>query len=110
MAPALIGADGFGGLPLSCCRRILLPASVVLRKHHRGDRPFPLPADVVGDDPERAVLGSAVAGEEPPIAATGGLIVGGHVVLADLAPGAGGTAAATAAVATTRPRLWRMVS
>ena len=60
--------------------------SVVLRKHHRGDRPFPLPPDVVRDDPERAVLGGGVAGEEAPIAGAGGLVVGGLVVLADLAP------------------------
>ena len=38
--------------------------SVVLRKHHRRDRPFPLPPDVVGDDPEHAVLGGGIAGED----------------------------------------------
>ena len=66
------------------------PCSVVLGKHHRGDRPFPLPSDVVGDHPQLPVPGSPVAGEEPPIALAGNLIVGGHVVLADLAPVARG--------------------
>jgi len=60
--------------------------SVVVWKEHRGERAFPLTPDVVGDDPERAVLGSAVAGEKPAVAAMGGLTVGGLVVLADLAP------------------------
>ena len=64
--------------------------SVVLRKDHRGEGPFPLTTDVVGDDPDLAVLGREVAGEEAPIAAAGSLVVGGHVVLADLAPVAGG--------------------
>ena len=68
------------------------PSSVVLRKHHRREGPFPLPPDVVRDHPQLPVLGCAVAGEKPPIAAAGGLIVGGLVVLADLAPVAGGMA------------------
>jgi hypothetical protein len=66
--------------------------SVVLRKHHRRDRPFPLTTDFVGEDPELAVLDGAVAGEEAAIAVTGGLVVGGLVVLADLAPVARGMA------------------
>jgi hypothetical protein len=72
-------------------RRVLLAASVVLGEHHRGDRSLALPPDVV-DDPERAVLRSAVAGEEPPIAAARGFIVGGPVVLTEVAPVACGMA------------------
>jgi hypothetical protein len=53
---------------------------------------FPLPANVVGDDPQLPVLGSAVAGEEPAIAAAGGILVGGLVVLAEVAPVASGMA------------------
>ena len=49
-------------------------------------------ADVVGDDPEGAVLGREVDGEEAAIAAAGGLVVGGLVVLAEVAPIAGGMA------------------
>jgi hypothetical protein len=60
--------------------------SIVVWKEHRGDGPVPLPANVVGDDPERAVLGGGVAGEEAAITAAGGLVVGGFVVVADLAP------------------------
>jgi hypothetical protein len=76
---------------------VLLPQdpgapSVVVWKHHRRKGSLPLPTDVVGDYPQLAVLGSAVAGEEPPVAAAGGLIVRGPVVLADLAPVACGMA------------------
>lgn len=38
------------------------------------------------------MLSGALAGEQPPIAAAGGLIVGGPVLLADLAPVARGMA------------------
>ncbi len=85
MAPAPAGAGGSGSLQLCRAPRIL-PPSVVLRKHHRGERPLALTPDVVGDDPELAVLGREVAGEEAPVAAAGGLIVGGLVVLADVSP------------------------
>ncbi len=60
--------------------------SVVLWKEHRGEGPFPRTTDVVGDDPELAVLGGGVAGEEAAVAGAGGLLVRGPVVLADLAP------------------------
>jgi hypothetical protein len=91
MAPVAAGAGGSGSLQLCRASRIL-PPLVVLREHHRGDRPLALAPDVVGDDPELAVLGSAVAGEEAPIPSTGGLVVGGLVVLADVAPVACGMA------------------
>jgi hypothetical protein len=44
---------------------------VVVRKEHRGDRPLALAADVIGEDPERAVLGGGVAGEEAAVAGAG---------------------------------------
>jgi hypothetical protein len=91
MAPAPAGAGGSGSLQLSRAPESCL-RSVVLRKHHRGEGSFPLPPDVVGDDPELAVLGREVAGEEAPITAAGSLIVGGLVVLAKLAPVACGMA------------------
>jgi len=92
MAPALAGATGGLSLELSRGPRGLLPASVVLREHHSRKGSLPLPTDVVGDDPERAVLGGAVAGEEPPIAAARGFIVGCPVVLTEVAPVACGMA------------------
>jgi hypothetical protein len=45
--------------------------SVILREEHGGDRSFPLAADVVSDDPEGAVLGRGVAGEEAAVAGAG---------------------------------------
>jgi hypothetical protein len=45
--------------------------SAVVRKEHRGDRPLALATDVIGDDPQRAVLGGGVAGEEAAAAGAG---------------------------------------
>ncbi len=67
MAPAPAGADGSGSLQLCRAPESRL-RSVVLRKHHRCEGAFPLTTDVVRDDPELAVLGCEVAGEEAPIA------------------------------------------
>ncbi len=67
-------------------------ASVIVRKEHGGDGPLPFPANVIGDDPDRAVLGGVVAGEEAPIACTGGEVVGGFVFRIKIAPIAGGVA------------------
>jgi len=65
---------------------LLRGPSVVLGKHHRGDRPLPLPADVVGDDPDRAVLAGGVAGEKAADAAAGGVVVGSLVVGIEITP------------------------
>jgi hypothetical protein len=48
--------------------------------------PFPLAADVVGDDPDRAVLGREVAGEDAAVSAAGGVVVGRLVVGIEVAP------------------------
>ncbi len=67
-------------------------ASVIIRKEHSGNGPLSFPANVVGDDPNRAGLGRVVTGEEAPIASMGGKVVGGFVFRIQIAPIAGGMA------------------
>ncbi len=66
--------------------------SVIVRKEHGGDGPLSFPTNVIGDDPNRAVLGGVVTGEEAPIACTGSEVVGGFVFRIQIAPIAGGMA------------------
>jgi hypothetical protein len=75
--------------PASSCQPL---GSVVVRKKHGGDGPLPFPANVIGDDPDGAVLGGVVAGEEAPIARAGGEVVGGIVFRVEIDPIAGGVA------------------
>jgi hypothetical protein len=74
----------------ACClamrSRIQAPTSVVIMEKHRGDRSIPLPADVVRDDPDFAVVGCVVAGEEAAITGAGCFVVGGFVVCVQIAP------------------------
>jgi hypothetical protein len=60
--------------------------SVVVWKEHGGDRSLTLAADVVGDHPDRAVLGVGVTGEEAAIACAGCLLVCSLVVGIEVAP------------------------
>jgi hypothetical protein len=74
------------GIRCSIDGRVLVTiplCSVVVRAEHGCDRPLPLTADVVGDDPDRAVLAGGVAGEKAAVAAAGCVVVGGLVVLGD---------------------------
>jgi hypothetical protein len=66
--------------------------SVTVRKKHSCDGSLPFPANVIGDDPDGAVLGGVVAGEEAPIACACGEVVGGFVFRVEIAPIAGGVA------------------
>ena len=74
----------------ACClamrSRIQAPTSVVIMEKHRGDRSIPLPADVVRDDPDLAVVGCVVAGEKAAVASACGFIVGGLVLGVQLPP------------------------
>ena len=66
--------------------------SVVVRKKHRRQWSIPFSPDVIRDDPDGAVLGSVVAGEEASVTRAGCFIIGGHVVRAHVAPIASGMA------------------
>ena len=66
--------------------------SVVVGKQPGRDRPLALAPDVVGDHPDRAVVGGGVAGEEAAVACAGCFLVGSLVVAIEVAPIAGGMA------------------
>jgi hypothetical protein len=80
-----VGAGGLAAHQLSV-------VSVIVWEEHGGDGSFSLTADVVGDDPDGAVLGCVVDGEEASIASASGQVIGGLVLWAEVPPVAFGMA------------------